>query len=177
MVRRMLGVRPLGPGELQGSRAAQYSRGKPDHCPNQLQHSIHGNPDQSEGQQQEPDEWVQQQCKQRQRPAQHQENAPEQEFDHPGGKSIKNGAASVMRVRSCGSGLTLQHRNLDVTPLQEGQRFLTPLPLVNSSEAPAVTSLWIKNNMLSESPNKSSIDRMLTHTRPTPTYKPRIHRR
>jgi hypothetical protein len=61
---------------------AQYARRERDNRPHQLEHTVYGDSDDAERQQQQPDQRVKHQGKQRQGPAEHEKNAPQKELDH-----------------------------------------------------------------------------------------------
>jgi hypothetical protein len=56
--------------------------GKEDDRLNEFQDPTYRNPDQAEGEEQEPDKRVQDEGQKSQWPAQNQEDAPEEKFDH-----------------------------------------------------------------------------------------------
>jgi hypothetical protein len=65
-----------------GSRTAEQSRGKHHDPAQQPQHAVHGNAQNSERDQQDPHQRVYDQYQEGQRPAQHEQDAPDQEFPH-----------------------------------------------------------------------------------------------
>ena len=69
------------PSSLPLNRSNHSDRHKDDGA-HQFQDTSHRDPNQPKRQQQQPHKRVSHQCQQRQRPAQHQQNAPQQEFRH-----------------------------------------------------------------------------------------------
>jgi hypothetical protein len=63
-------------------RSAQYPGRQIDQCPEQLKYSLDGNAQQTERQSQEPNQRIEQNGQQGQRPADYQQYQPEQEFTH-----------------------------------------------------------------------------------------------
>jgi hypothetical protein len=59
--------------------ASQDARGKHDDGTNQIKHSSHRDSHDAEGKEQKPDQGIENQGRQRYRPAQHQQNAPQNE--------------------------------------------------------------------------------------------------
>src|SRR6266851_5372570 len=74
------------------ARAAQESSREQDQRAEEFKGALHGNPNDSKGKQQKPDERVEHQGEQGKRPTENQENAPEQELDH--GRSPSNWKAA-----------------------------------------------------------------------------------
>ena len=67
---------------LVRARSAEHSCGKHQHSSQEAQHAADGDTDEAKWEQENPDERIQEQRQQSQRPADHQQNAPEQEFRH-----------------------------------------------------------------------------------------------
>jgi hypothetical protein len=70
------------------AQAAQEPGREGDDSPEQIEHPADGNPQDPKGKQQQPDQRVQDYGQQRQRPAKHQQNAPEQKGKH-GSSSLR----------------------------------------------------------------------------------------
>ena len=60
-------------------------RGQNHQCPDQRQHGSHRDPHNPQRKQQQPNNRIDDQSHHRQGPAQHEQNAPEQKFDHVDG--------------------------------------------------------------------------------------------
>src|SRR5438876_6868925 len=69
-------------------RRAQQPGWQHDYSPNQRQRAMDRNPNQPEGQQENPHKWVEHQRQQRHWPADDKKNAPEKESEH-GGASLQ----------------------------------------------------------------------------------------
>jgi len=67
---------------LQGPRTAHQSRGKHHETAQQSEHAVHRNAYEPERNQKDPHERVDDECRQSQRPAEHEQDAPEQELHH-----------------------------------------------------------------------------------------------
>ena len=84
------------------SRSAQDPCWEQHHGFNQFKDSLDGDPDQPEGQEQQPDERVEHQRQQSQRPAQNQQKTPKQELDHHSRESSRR-APDLSRAESLGA--------------------------------------------------------------------------
>jgi hypothetical protein len=63
-------------------RSAEQASGEHHYSPDQGEHSVDGDPNQPEWQQQKPHDGIEDQGQQSQRPAENEEKAPEQESEH-----------------------------------------------------------------------------------------------
>jgi hypothetical protein len=84
--------------ELAVSNATEDVRGKRDDGPDKLQCASHGDADDAEWQQQEPDDGIQDQCNQGQWPAHYEEHAPDKETKHANSGYAKAGGKFRARV-------------------------------------------------------------------------------
>jgi hypothetical protein len=67
---------------LKRARAAEHSCGKHENRPQNAKRAADGDTDDAEWQQEQPDDRIKEQRQHGQRPADHQQDAPEKEFEH-----------------------------------------------------------------------------------------------
>ena len=99
-------IRSLGSGN-----SLQDARGQGDHGPDKLERTTHGDPHDPEREQEKPDQRVEYQGQNRQRPAEHEQDAPQQELKHaspsvaaPGVSETAGGLDDRPATRSPGTG-------------------------------------------------------------------------
>src|ERR1035438_1422906 len=78
-----------------GFRSAQQSHWKEENCAEKLQHATDSDPHDAKWKQNQPDEWVGNECQQRQRPAQDKQNDPQQKGGHCSSSALGYVIASV----------------------------------------------------------------------------------
>jgi len=76
----MMSIRP----PLERARSAEHPRGKHEEPAQQAEDPVNRDTDNPEWNQEDPDEGIEQQREQGKRPAEDEQNAPEQEFHHTG---------------------------------------------------------------------------------------------
>src|SRR6266478_6861321 len=74
--------RALALGFLEPKGRGQQTKRQRNGEVDDLQHPVQGDPEDAKWQQQQPDEWIGNQRQQSQRPAQHKQNAPQEESEH-----------------------------------------------------------------------------------------------
>ncbi len=77
-----LNARPPIYAGLDSERSGQQPEWEGYRQKNYLKYTVHGYPNDSEWEKEEPNEWIGHQCEEGQWPAQDEKNAPEQESEH-----------------------------------------------------------------------------------------------